>query len=87
MKGLKDSKYVATIIYISSIVLVALALVKFGLREFINVGTGITVAGIFTLTTIILGFNFVPKVCRTRGLKIISISLYSITSLLIKVFR
>ena len=62
MKGLKDSKYVATIIYISSIVLVALALVKFGLREFINVGTGITVAGIFTLTTIILGFNFVPKV-------------------------
>ena len=74
MKGLKDSKYVATIIYISSIVLVALALVKFGLREFINVGTGITVAGIFTLTTIILGFNFVPKVaiysyiCIAKGL-------------------
>lgn len=62
MKGLKDSKYVATIIYISSIVLVALALVKFGLRSFINVGTAITVTGIFTLSTIILGLNFVPKV-------------------------
>ena len=62
MKGLNDSKLVAMIIYISSIVLVALALVKFGLRAFINVGTGITVAGIFTLSTIILGLNFVPKV-------------------------
>ncbi len=28
-----------------------------------NVGTGITVAGIFTLSKIILGLNFVPKVC------------------------
>ena len=62
MKGLNDSKLVAMIIYISSIVLVALGLVKFGLRAFINVGTGITVAGIFTLSTIILGLNFVPKV-------------------------
>ena len=62
MKGLKDSKFVATIIYISSIVLVALALIKFGLRSFINAGTGIIVAGIFTLSTIILGLNFIPKV-------------------------
>ena len=62
MKGLKDSKFVATIIYISSIVLVALALVNFGLRSFINAGTGITVAGIFTLSTMILGLNFIPKV-------------------------
>ena len=62
MKGLEDAKFVAMIIYISSIVLVALALVNFGLRSFINAGNGITVAGIFTLTTVILGFNFVPKV-------------------------
>lgn len=64
IKGLNESKLVATIIYISSVVLVALALVNFGLRTYINIGTGITVAGIFTLTTIILGLNFVPKVCN-----------------------
>ena len=62
MKGLEDAKFVAMIIYISSIVLVALALVMFGLRTFINAGNGITAAGIFTVTTVILGFNFVPKV-------------------------
>lgn len=63
MKGLNDSKFVAAIIYTSSIVLVVFALVKFGLRAFINVGTAITVIGILTLATIILGFNFIPKVC------------------------
>ena len=72
MKGLNDSKLVAMIIYISSIVIVALALVKFGLRAFINVGTGITVAGIFTLSTIILGLNFVPKVWCTMTVIIVS---------------
>ena len=60
--GLKDSKFVATVVYISSIVLVALALVTFALRTYINISSGIRVAGIFTMTTMILVLIFIPKV-------------------------
>ena len=62
LQGLKDSKFVAAIIYISSIILVALALVTFSLRTYINIGTGISVTGIFSLTTIFLALIFIPKV-------------------------
>ena len=62
VQGLRDSKYIATIIYISSIVIVVLALVTFSLRTYINIGTGIFVAGIFILTTIFLALIFIPKV-------------------------
>lgn len=61
LQGLKDSKFVAAIIYISSIIIVALALVTFSLRTFINIGTGISVFGIFSLTTIFLALIFIPK--------------------------
>ena len=67
-KGLNDSKFVAAIIYISSIVLVALALVTFALRTYINIGTGVFVAGILTLTTIFLALNFVPKVGEFKSM-------------------
>lgn len=62
VQGLRDSKFVAAIIYISSIILVALALVTFALRTYINIGIGIIATGIFTLTTIFLALIFVPKV-------------------------
>ena len=62
LQGLKDSKFIASIVYISSIILVILALVTFGLRTYINIGTGIFVAGIIVLTTITLGLIFIPKV-------------------------
>jgi gamma-aminobutyric acid type B receptor len=62
LPGLRDSKFIASIVYISSIILVILALVTFGLRTYINIGTGILVAGIITLTTITLGLIFIPKV-------------------------
>lgn len=62
VQGLSDSKFVAAIIHISSIVLVVLALVTFSLRTYINVGNGIFVAGIFILTTIFLALIFIPKV-------------------------
>lgn len=60
--GLKDSKFVAAVVYISSLVIVALALVTFALRTYINISSGIKVTGIFTMTTMILVFIFVPKV-------------------------
>ena len=68
LQGLKDSKFVAAIIYISSIILVALALVTFSLRTYINIGTGISVFGIFSLTTIFLALIFIPKVGKKRNL-------------------
>lgn len=63
VKGLRDSKFIAAIVYISSIVLVVLALVNFSLGLFINTGTGpgIFVISILTLTTVILALVFVPK--------------------------
>ena len=62
LQGLNDSKFVAAIIYISSIMIVVLALVTFSLRTYINIGTGISVFGIFSLTTISLALIFIPKV-------------------------
>ena len=41
LPGLKDSKFIAAAVYISSIVLIALALVTFVLRTYINISTGI----------------------------------------------
>ena len=60
--GLRDSKIVAAIIYISSIILVVLALVTFTLRTYINIGTSIIATGIFSLTTTFLAMVFIPKV-------------------------
>ena len=60
--GLRDSKYITAIIYISSIVLAILALVTFSLRTYMNIGTGIFVSGYFILTTIFLSLIFIPKV-------------------------
>ena len=62
IKGLNESTFVAIIIYISSVVLIALALVTLSLRAYVNIGTGIFVAGIHILTTFILALIFVPKV-------------------------
>ena len=62
---LNDSKFVAALVYISSVVFVALALVTFLLREYINISNGIFSAGIMLLATIFLILMFVPKVWGT----------------------
>ena len=62
LHGLRDSKFIAAIIYISSIVLVVLALVTYSLRTYINIGGGLFASGILLLTTIFLLFIFLPKV-------------------------
>ena len=62
LRGLKDSKEVAAIIYISSITIVVMALLTFSLIEYINIGSGIFVVGIFLLTTTFLILIFIPKV-------------------------
>ena len=62
LEGLRDSKYIAAIVYISSITVVVMILVTFSLESYVNVGTGIFVFGILALTTLFLILIFVPKV-------------------------
>ena len=60
---LNDSKFVAALVYISSIVFVVLALVTFSLQGCINISKATFSGGILLLTTSFLIFTFVPKVC------------------------
>ena len=62
LEGLRDSKYIAAIVYISSITIVVMVLVTFALESYVNVGTGIFVFGILALTTLFLILIFIPKV-------------------------
>ena len=62
LEGLRDSKYIAAIVYISSITIVVMILVTFALESYVNVGTGIFVFGILALTTLFLILIFIPKV-------------------------
>ena len=59
---LNDSKFVAALVYISSVVFVALVLVTLSLPGYINISNGIFSAGIMILATIFLILMFVPKV-------------------------
>ena len=62
VKVLNDSKYVAALVYISSIVLVVLALVTFTLGAYINVRELMFSGGVMVATTMLLVLIFVPKV-------------------------
>ena len=59
---LNDSKVVTMLIYISSIVLVVIMLVKFILRNYINVSAAVHSGGVIVLATVFLVLIFVPKV-------------------------
>ena len=65
IKALNDSKYVAAIIYVTSIVLVVLVLVTFALSRFLTIAE-VFFSGMLMLgTTAFLSLIFIPKV---RGL-------------------
>ena len=59
---LNDSKSVAILVYISSIVLVVIVLVTFTLRSYINISAALFSGGIIILATVFLILMFVPKV-------------------------
>ena len=63
IKLLNDSKYIAAVIYISSIALVLIAIVTLVPGFFINVIETIFSGSILVATTFILGLIFIPKVC------------------------
>lgn len=76
--GLRDSAFVATTIYISSLVLVMLAVDTFILSSYLNSHGAIYAFGIFILTTIFLLFTFVPKMvllCKDAELDVSSFSI------------
>ena len=61
-KELRDSKFVAIIIYVSSLILVILVIDTFLLNTYLNAYGAIFSLGIIILTTTFLLFTFVPKV-------------------------
>lgn len=64
VKGLNDAKYIATIVYITSIILVACLIASFSLRTYINSFAVIFGVGLFLTATIILVLTFIPKMVR-----------------------
>ena len=62
IRVLNDSKFVAALVYISSIVLVIITLVHFILRNYINVNAAVFSGGIIILATFFLVLTFIPKV-------------------------
>ena len=60
--GLKDSKFIAIIIYISSLVLVVLIVNAFVLSPYLNTSGSLHALGVMILTTTILALIFLPKV-------------------------
>ena len=62
--ALNDSKFIAAIVYLSSIILLMLMLVTFTLRGRINIGNGIGVGGILTLASLYLSLTYIPRVSQ-----------------------
>ena len=62
IKVLNDSKYIAALIYISSLVLIVLAIITFTLDSLINVSELIYCGCLLLATTAFLCLTFIPKV-------------------------
>ena len=67
ISALNDSTFVAALVYISSIVLVALVLVTFALRGYINIQGAIFSGGVLLLAFVYLILMFIPKVLYMQG--------------------
>ena len=63
IKALNDSKEIAAIIYINSVVLVLLGVIQLLLSKFHTVYTTMIGLGLWIEGTLFLGLLFVPKVC------------------------
>lgn len=61
VKVLNDSKYIAALIYISSIVLIIIAIIRFTLGDYINVTEVFYSGGLILATTAFLSLTFIPK--------------------------
>lgn len=66
VKVLNDSKWVAAIIYSSSLCVLVLILSEFALTGFLNIRTALLNIAELTATTIFLALVFVPKVTNCK---------------------
>ena len=62
VKGLNDAKYIAVIVYITTIVLSVTLVTSFALSSYVNIYASINSTGIWASATVILGLMFIPKV-------------------------
>ena len=62
IKALNDAKVIAALIYISSIVLLILAVVTFALDDYININEVLFSGGLLVVGIVFLALIFVPKV-------------------------
>ena len=62
IKALNESKEVAVIIYVASIMVVGIAIVAFTLRSYKNISEIFLSGGLITATTVFLLVVFIPKV-------------------------
>ena len=76
VKVLNDSKYIAALIYISSIVLVTRAVAIFGVNNLLNVSETILSRGIIIVSTAFLSFVFIPKVSIKNAIYFLLCILY-----------
>lgn len=61
VKVLNDAKYIITLVYVSSIVLVIIAIVRFTLESMMHVSEVFYSGGLLLATTVFLSLTFVPK--------------------------
>ncbi len=62
IKLLNDSKYIAALIYSSSLFLILIGVVSFTATNLPNIGEAIISGGLWIVTTLFLALIFVPKV-------------------------
>ena len=62
IKALNDAKYLAFIIYSSTVILTGMIIGTVSLRDFLNIDAVVFCTGLLFFTTSILGLLFVPKV-------------------------
>ena len=67
VKGINDAKYIAVIVYITTIILVITLVTSFALTSYVNIFASINSIGIWVTATVILAVMFIPKVYRSRS--------------------
>ena len=70
VKGLNDAKFIAGVIYITSIIIAVIIISFIALNEYLNALAAIYSVGYVLDATVILGLIFIPKVCK-HGIKYI----------------
>ena len=76
IKVLNDAKYIITLVYISSIVLILIAIIRFTVGSMIHVTEVFYSGGLLVATTVFLSLTFIPKMISLyrdpQGVKIFS---------------